>query len=91
MFVKNIVCNKQKKISYSLTTDVVMGQIFNMVLIYFLPCVMNRFNLMVGSRKGSSVGRKMENNTKVFGSEISFFCHSDAALLGFLSQMFRKK
>lgn len=61
-----------------------------MVLIYFLPCVMNRFNLMVGSRKGSSVGREMENNTKVFGSEISFFCHSCTALLGCLSQMFRK-
>lgn len=42
---------------------------------------------MVG-RKGSSVGREMENNTKVFGSEISFFCHSCIALLVCLSQMF---
>jgi len=52
---------------------------------------MNRFNLMVGSRKGSSVGREMENNTEVFGSEISFFLPQLHCVAGLLVPNVQKK
>ena len=57
-----------------------------MVSMYFLPCVMNCFNLIVENRKGRGVGgEKLKMMWKYLGMSFFSFCCSYAAFLGCLA------